>query len=130
MNKQQALEAVLRKVRLWERPDGEVRLADPDMVFGKLLESARALDMLLAQLTMNDELSPEAEAGLMGRVRDLLGTLGAAAVYLMTDEVTVVEGESSSSPTRRSPQVVVTSGAAYEPAVVNGATNFAVLRHG
>lgn len=73
MNKQQALEALLTKMRQWEQPQEETRAVHEGEVMAEL----------------------KAEASRMQSVdRTALIAIGAAALYLLTDEVTVVAGRS------------------------------------
>lgn len=76
--KQEALERLLQRVRRWEQPHEEVKLASHQQVFEELME--------VVGLYAEDEGTDDAEAYLV--------TIAAAAVYLLIDEVTVVEGRS------------------------------------
>jgi hypothetical protein len=86
MNKQEALVALLEVVRKWERTDSEVRRDDVEVrsVFSALGEAARELETVLASV-------PSRRSSV--QVRQRLITLGAAAVWLLVDEVEVVEGK-------------------------------------
>lgn len=120
MNKQEALEAVLRKVRAWEEPGNEVRATDPVAVGEELLASARAIDLLVAQAESEDA----DEAFDIVVFGEHLLTVAAAAVYLLVDEVTVVEPLSPSHPLTAGPAAipatVTINPASYDPTPVNG----------
>lgn len=78
MNKQEALVALLVKMREWEQPHEEVREADPGMVLEQMQEAFRDMDYAVGT-----------REGV-----EFLTTIGAAALYLLVDEVTVVAGRS------------------------------------
>jgi hypothetical protein len=79
VNKQQALEAILRKVRGWEEAFAEVRAVHPDLVFGQLRNQVLSM-------------TPSLGTRPYTKNQEALLITAAAALYLMVDEVTVVEG--------------------------------------
>jgi hypothetical protein len=76
--KQEALELLLRKCRGWEAPHEEVRATDPADVKA---QARQAWSVIRSHDPADEEAHREAWAAI-----------GAAALYLLTDEVTVVEG--------------------------------------
>jgi hypothetical protein len=80
VNKQEALEVVLRKMRGWEEPHEEVKAREDRYVYR---EMTHALDAFSGMAGMNWQ-TPGA--------REYLKTIAAAALYMMVDEVEVVEG--------------------------------------
>lgn len=83
MNKQQALEALLEVCRKQEEPGREVARVPHEEALLSLLEAARNLDVLVA--------SPGSRRRTAG-IRETLKLLGGLALYLLVDEVEVVEG--------------------------------------
>lgn len=75
MNKQEALEALLTKMREWEQPHDETKRVDDQTVFSDMSEAFGKY--------------PEAFDTQAYLIR-----IGAAALYLLVDEVTVVPGNS------------------------------------
>jgi hypothetical protein len=86
MNKQEALAELLAVVRKWERTEAEVRRDDVEVeaVFSAVSNATRDLETLLRS-------KPSRRSS--AQVRQRLLTLGAAAVWLLVDEVEVVEGK-------------------------------------
>jgi len=85
MNKQQALEALLCRVRSWEQPHEEVRATEAGVVFRELFRAVERVDQLVATPRSRRQPSYSKE------MESLLKTAGAAALYLLVDEVDVVE---------------------------------------
>jgi hypothetical protein len=83
VNKQEALEMLLVTCRRWEHEVEETRRVDPGLVYEDLVDSARAIEIVLASSDA-DELKDR-------KVEELLGRIGGAVLYLLVDEVTVVE---------------------------------------
>lgn len=81
MNKQEALEALLTKEREWEAETEEVRATPPGLV----LEVLHASTMRLMDMR-------EAEVPSLSDYRAALIRAGAAALYLLVDEVEIVAG--------------------------------------
>lgn len=83
MNKQEALEALLTKMRDWEQPYEEVKSATPGVVTDSLRRNyARLMDLREAEMYGGGVDDAEFQAALI--------CLGAAALYLLVDEVEVV----------------------------------------
>ena len=80
VNKQQALEAILRKVRGWEEPSAEVRHQDESYVLTQLRQRTEWLVR-----------RRQYRSGDAAEKRELVA-IAAAALYLLVDEVTLVEG--------------------------------------
>jgi len=86
VNKQEALEALLEECRLYEQPHEETRLVDPSSVHDYVLDRARKLETIVATGGEPDQ--------LYDRVRAVLISLAGGALYLLVDEVEVVETRS------------------------------------
>ena len=133
MNKQEALEAVLRRMREWEQPDEETRketLASVMNIMGRARD--RLLDLRDAEVAGVDVEYADMEAQLIN--------VGAAALYMLVTEVNVVEvpaagaGASSPAPAQDRPMpkelrgaeggtlpvLGIGAGVASYPRVVNG----------
>lgn len=88
MNKQEALEALLTKARQWEHPHEEVRWVDVGTVFQDLSATVQLIDRMVAMpLSSRPEDYSE-------ELKRLLTVAGAAALYLLADEVELVQGRS------------------------------------
>lgn len=71
MNKQEALEALLTKMREWEEPGAEVPREAPQFVYQKMKDA-------MAQFRRY--------RGADGKDDEMLATIGAAALFLLRDE--------------------------------------------
>lgn len=114
MNKQEALEAVLREARRYEEPHREVRSWREDQIQDAVLEAARELDHLITRLHAGD-----VTARTTAQYRERLRRLAGAALELMITEVTVVEGQDWLA-TKEPPSHSLPS--SYQPIAVNGLT--------
>lgn len=83
MNKQEALEALLLKMREWEMPGAEVPRETPQSVYQKMKEA-------MAQFGEY--------RGVGGEDDDMLATIGAAALFLLRDEWPVADATDAKGP--------------------------------
>lgn len=126
MNKQQALEALLEVCRKQERPDQEVAVVPHAQTIQELVSLVGDLDVIL-----RTPVSVRRDA----RLRQTLAALGGRALYLLVDEVELVQGReldewlAASEATVNTISVdpgkvtgvVVVNPASYTPVPVNGA---------
>lgn len=114
MNKQEALVAILEECRSHEQPHEETRRVLPGEVHDLVLDVARNLDLLMAT-GLDGGTSPDVA---YDRVRDALVRLAGGALYLLVDEVDVVD----SGPDLE--KWLAEGGAGrHGPTVINGAIN-------
>lgn len=96
MNKQEALELILVKMREWEMPGAEVPRETPQAVYQKMKEA-------MAQFGEY--------RGVGGEDDDMLATIGAAALFLLRDEWPVADVPGAKGP-------VVINGAMNAPGAI------------
>ena len=85
MNKQEALVEILSVCRSYEQPHEETRRVSPGAVHDLVLEAARTIDMLVGT---GFDGSPDVA---YDRLREELLRIAGGALYLLVDEVDVVQ---------------------------------------
>lgn len=121
VNKQEALEAVLAAVRQWEAPTEEVRAVEGEQVLRELVSAAGDIDSLV-------DMTPT--ANIEEQIWSRLVTVGAAAVWLLTDEVEIVAGKSLDEWLAGGAGVsgLVDAATGRWPVVLNGTMGVGILR--